>query len=170
MLSYLPYNCIVFGHSSRAKSQTSGNNGRKSFRNGSNSQSNSDFEVIKTSFYPTSSKSLVIKVRDVHKPTNNTNNWDCFGKTFTEFINFLFQRRSFVFCIFRGFWYLLLNFTQATVHSSCNSNSDSWTNFNQSSCKNYRFFLRFLLKFSSNRLDLFSNCIIFSSQHWLVNH
>ena len=62
---------VLLGHTAGTKSQTGGDDGWKTFRNGSYCQSDGDFEIVDGALDPAATVDRVAEVADVDQPDGN---------------------------------------------------------------------------------------------------
>lgn len=116
------------------------------------------------------SKGFVAEVRDVHGPTKDANETNDFGEHVSEFVEFLFQGRVFIFLLFSCVHDLRLNDTDFGIHSGGYYNSNGTSIYDQCTAEQDVNFVQ-----NSNLLSFLYNIdglvyrVGFSCQGGLVN-
>lgn len=87
-----PDDCVLLGHPAGSQCQASGDDSGQTLRDGGDSQSNGDLEVVDGTLDPGSTMSGIVEVANVDSPDGDANQGDDLGQLFTEFVQLLLQR------------------------------------------------------------------------------
>ena len=82
---------VLLGHTAGTQSQAGGDDSGETFRDGSHSQSDGDFEVVDSALNPGATVSGIVKVSDVDGPDSHADDRDDLGQLFAELVQFLLE-------------------------------------------------------------------------------
>mmetsp|Transcript_5850 Transcript_5850/g.11601 ORF Transcript_5850/g.11601 Transcript_5850/m.11601 type:complete len:230 (+) Transcript_5850:2345-3034(+) len=158
----LPDDCSSLSHSPGTQCQTESDNSRKTFRNGCDSQGNSDFQVVNTPFNP-APVCRIIELAVIHHPNKKANHTDNIRELNPELIKLFFQWALTFFILLCCFLNLLVNLSDFCFHAG--SDYDSFCRSSGNNCSRECHVLLFRQKWGRSILAQWNKVVIF--EHWL---